>query len=345
MTSSRPARPSTWLVRCDVLPVGEEPHEVGDARPARPAPAATPAGGVQAHQQVAGAPATVGQLDGRARRLEAGQRRARPGRASAVHRGRRPAGSGRRPPAPRRSPGPASSRWPLTQAAAASSSAADGAVPPRRPLGGHPAARRPRRPGRRPPARRTKGCHSRYRTADDQRQQEIVQLVGVARARARPGRAPRPRPRGRAGRARPPATGQPVGAELARVPAAPTPRGSAAPRAARRRGTCRAARSGSRGPGARARPTRRSGPRPRPTRCRAQGSTRPSTSRGLAQAVVDGLARQHVVGHGTGPGAAFSWQAASAGQVAASRSSASMRWRWMGRRWPPRDPRHDEGAG
>ncbi len=37
-----------------------------------------------------------------------------------------------------------------------------------------------------------------------------------------------------------------------------------------------------------------------------------------------------------GPAGAFSWQAASEGQVAASRSSASMRWRWIGRRWPLR---------
>ena len=37
----------------------------------------------------------------------------------------------------------------------------------------------------------------------------------------------------------------------------------------------------------------------------------------------------------TGPGGAFSWQAARPGQTAASRSSASMRCRWMGRRLPP----------
>ena len=37
----------------------------------------------------------------------------------------------------------------------------------------------------------------------------------------------------------------------------------------------------------------------------------------------------------TGPAGAFSWQAARPGHTAAIRSSASMRWRWMGRRRPP----------
>jgi hypothetical protein len=62
----------------NVLPAGQKPHEVGDASrfdvPASP----TAAGGVQTHQQVTGAPSSVGKLNGRSGCLETAQTGAGP---------------------------------------------------------------------------------------------------------------------------------------------------------------------------------------------------------------------------------------------------------------------------
>ena len=65
-------------VRRRMLPVRQEADEVGDRHRLHQAAAPAAAGAVQAHEEVAGAPAPVGQLDGRPLGLEAGQRRARP---------------------------------------------------------------------------------------------------------------------------------------------------------------------------------------------------------------------------------------------------------------------------
>ena len=73
----QPGTPLGLGPRGHVLPASQKPHVVGDGgRLHMPAPTA-PAGRVQAHQQVTGAPPTVGQFDGRAGRLQARQDDAR----------------------------------------------------------------------------------------------------------------------------------------------------------------------------------------------------------------------------------------------------------------------------
>ena len=79
MTDSSPLRPSAWVPGGHVLPAGEEPDEIGQADRFDLPPAMAPAGGVETHQHVAGAPPSVGQLDGRAHRLQPGQAGAGPG--------------------------------------------------------------------------------------------------------------------------------------------------------------------------------------------------------------------------------------------------------------------------
>ena len=64
-------------------------------------------------------------------------------------------------------------------------------------------------------------------------------------------------------------------------------------------------------------------------------STRPSTERPSCRQSWTVWRASTWSGTATGPGGAFSWQAARPGQTAARRSSASMRWRWIGRRLPP----------
>ena len=163
-----------------------------------------------------------------------------------------------------------------------------------------------------------------------------MQLVGVAGPRAHLVEHLGDRLGRRAAASSSAGTGRPSGPSSPEARGAAAPPGSGAPRAGRRRGRCRAGRSGSRGRGATARPTRRSAPRLAPASTSASSSTRPSTSRPRCRQSCDRLAHQHVVGHRrSGRAAAFSWQAARPGQAAASRSSASMRWRWIGRRLPP----------
>ena len=64
-------------------------------------------------------------------------------------------------------------------------------------------------------------------------------------------------------------------------------------------------------------------------------STRPSTESPSCRQSWTVWRASTWSGTPTGPGGAFSWQAASPGHTAASRSSASIRCRWMGRRLPP----------
>ena len=64
-------------------------------------------------------------------------------------------------------------------------------------------------------------------------------------------------------------------------------------------------------------------------------STRPSTESPSCRQSWTVWRASTWSGTATGPGGAFSWQAARPGQTAASRSSASMRCRWIGRRLPP----------
>ena len=85
-----------------------------------------------------------------------------------------------------------------------------------------------------------------------------------------------------------------------------------------------------------ARPTRRSAPRPARLEL-SSSATRPSASSASVRQSSTVWRTSTWSGTATGPGAALSWQAARAGHAAASRSSASIRWRWIGRRWPPRD--------
>ena len=64
-------------------------------------------------------------------------------------------------------------------------------------------------------------------------------------------------------------------------------------------------------------------------------STRPSTESPSCRQSCTVWRASTWSGTPTGPAGAFSWQAASPGHTAASRSSDSMRWRWIGRRLPP----------
>ena len=65
-------------------------------------------------------------------------------------------------------------------------------------------------------------------------------------------------------------------------------------------------------------------------------STRPSTERPSCRQSWTVWRTSTWSGTTAGPGEAFSWHAASEGHTAARRSSASIRWRWIGRRFPPR---------
>ena len=170
-----------------------------------------------------------------------------------------------------------------------------------------PSAPATSRPARRLPARSNQGRQAGHRPAQDQRQEEVVQLVGVTRAGAGPGRAPRRRPPGRAGRAPPAATGSPGAARRCRG------RGRGTGTARVRRSSSGApsrkvkgARSGCRGRAATARPTRRSARRPGRTRAPSSRATRPSASSGSVRQSSTVWRTSTWSGTGTGPGAAFS---------------------------------------
>ena len=81
-----------------VLPAGEEPDQVGDGRRLDVPPAAAAAGGVEPDQQMAGTPPTIGQLDGRAARLQPGQAGPGPGLGDRGARAPTRWGADRRPP-------------------------------------------------------------------------------------------------------------------------------------------------------------------------------------------------------------------------------------------------------
>ena len=217
---------------------------------------------------MAGAPPAVGQLDGRALGLQPGQRGRGPGAGSAAPRRRARRGSGAVATRASTVTGPARSRWPRTHSAAAWSSSARASAMARRSVG-RPGSRRPLRPVRPSAASASNHCcQSATGRQPTKREEQVVQLVGVAGPRADlvehlgHGRAvERAQLVGRHRESTGPAS---------RGPGRAGPPGCDAPRAGRRRGRCRAARSGCRGPGARARPTRPGGPPPAPPRCRRQ---------------------------------------------------------------------------
>ncbi len=243
--------------------------------------------------------------------------------------------------------GPDTSRWPPTHSASASSAPTRGShhrsVRPPRPC---PAARwrprrhrRPGRPARPPELARTSPARPGPAGTGPGESRRSCSSSGVPRSGSHLVEhlghgivVEGPELRRRHGQAR----GQPAG-PAARGHGGPAPPACGAPRGARRRGRCRGVRSGCRGRAGRARPTRPGARRPGPTRALRAG--RPGRRRRAARSGSRCTVWRTSTwsGTATGPGAAFSWQAASAGQTAASRSSASMRWRWIGRRWPPRE--------
>src|SRR5579875_329671 len=73
-----------------------------------------------------------------------------------------------------------------------------------------------------------------------------------------------------------------------------------------------------------------------PASTASRSATSPSASSGSLRQSATVWRTRTWSGTAMGPGAVFSWHAASEGHVAARRSSASMRCRWIGRRWPAR---------
>ena len=240
MTASSPGPALGLCAGGHVLPAGEKSHEVGDADRLDPTASPAPAGGVQADQQMAGAPAAVGQFDGRAGGLQPGQAGAGPGRGHRCTQDRtaRERGVGHQLLDRHRARElemaadalgqrvvaaiMGSAIEPMIASARARRSVATHDLRPRRGPTVHPELLEPLLPGR-------------DRPAQDQRQQEVVQLVGVPRPRpdlvehlghdggARAGRAPTPPPGARRSRS-------------VRDPGRPGPPGCGAPRAVRRRG-------------------------------------------------------------------------------------------------------------
>ncbi len=336
----------------EVLPAGQEAHVGGHRDRLDPAPPAGPAGGVDPDQQVPGAPAPVGELDGRSVGLAAGQ--AGPGPGDGHRRAPDTVPDGRAAvvdqPLHGHRPGQVEV---AAHALGQRLVGVDHGVGQRGvdelglgpPLGGGPVAADRSRPARRPPARRTTAAMPAPPGTGPGR----AAGRGARRRRAArdgPGRAPRPRPPGRRRPARP--GGPAVRAGSPSGPSTPSPRGTA---------TARVRRSSSGAPSRKVKglPVRIPWARgegsadstkctdTRPASTSARRATRPSASSGSVRQSSTVWRTSTWSGTATGPGGAFSWQAASAGQVAASMSSASIRWRWMGRRAPPREPGHDQG--
>ncbi len=245
MTDSRPDRPSAWVPGGHVLPAGRKRTKSArlagsTCRRRRPRLAAcSRTSRWRAHQRPSGSSMAE----------PAASRRARPVRARATVTGaprtRARRAAARRPPARSTVTGPATSRWPPTHSASGvvarpsgrSASRSTPSAMARRSVAAQCPPTRPARPSARSSS--NQGCHVGDRPAQDQREQEIVELVGVPgpgphlvehlgrRPPGRGGRAPRRPPAARAGGRRGPA---------GRVPGAPARPGSGAPRGARRRG-------------------------------------------------------------------------------------------------------------
>ena len=347
----QPSPPLELGARGDVLPPEQEPDEVlgGDRLDLAP----EPLGRVPVDPREE---PPLAELHGRpAGRLGVGGVEAAPqddaGRLQAGERADRRAPRGARC-APR--------GWPPCRAPGEPGGRAPGG---RRPLPRRPSRRTPAgsahvgldaaRPERGPPRagaarRRARGPRLRSRRAPPDRRRvsssnhAAIRRLGRAR---RPGpaggrAAPRRRgnrgapPRGRARSPRGRAGPGPAPSRAARGGAPPP--GCGAPRAGRRRGTCRGGRSGSRGRAATARSSRGTAARTAPDRKPSRRRTSPSTSVASWRQSWSVWRTIGWSGISTGPAAAFSWQAASAGNTAAIRSSASMRWMGGGVRRPPR---------
>ena len=224
-----------------MLPAGEESHEVGDGRPARPGGgggsgwrACSRTSRWRAHQRPSGS--SMAEPCG----LQPGQAGARPGRGHRCAPGSSPPAAAPRPPARSTVTGPGHlemAAHALGQARRRRRQSVDELTMASAIAGARWPPSAPDEPARPSASELVEpGLPVRHRPAQDQREQEVVQLVGVAR----------PGPdlvehlghgvAGRAGRARSAGDRGARWGRSVRGRGAPPPPGCAAPRAGRRRG-------------------------------------------------------------------------------------------------------------
>ena len=306
MTDSSPERPSAWVPGAACCQQAAKPDEVGDAGRLHVTAAASAAGGVEPHEQVAGAPPTVGQGDGRTGALQAGQTGPDPGQGQ------------------RRPPDRAGGEWRVVHQRLGADRAGHGQVTAHalgqgvvvgdqrvgeRPvdgLGHGPTLRG--RPGPRDPSGPPVGLEGleplepvRDGSAQDQGQEQVVELVRSRGGVGAPGPAPRPWQSGPTGPSSDGSTGRPAGSPPG--PRGPRPRGT---------GTARVRRSSSGAPSrkVKGRPVRMPWASGEGSADSTQVDVDPTGLHpleqcdqalgieGLGQAVGDRLAHQDVVGQG-----------------------------------------------